>query len=391
MIKNREFIVFSDDWGRHPFSCMHIMKRFIPYNRILWVNTVGMRLPKLTLYDLRRSIEKIGSWFGRSTSREELPANLTVISPVMIPFNNLAGVRRFNRISVIRAVRKEMVRLGIEQPLLLTTLPTASDYLGAFNEVVDVYYCVDEYSRWPGAAKEMLERMESDLIQKVDLSVTTSEELQRKNRSESCPTYLLTHGVDIEHFNKAKELTPHPLFDTVNKPVIGYFGLIDGHVDLGLIEYLMKEKPEWSFIFIGPVKIDIDVLKEHKNAHFFPPVPYLDLPRYLAGFDVCILPYKVNELTKYSNPLKLKECLAAGKPVVSTGLPEVVKLKEAVRVALGKEEFLAQVSDALTSPFDRTSSEKVLQGEDWSIKAQKMSGYIEEAIKRKDTPSDNYH
>jgi glycosyltransferase involved in cell wall biosynthesis len=385
MIKNRDFIVFSDDWGRHPFSCMHIMKRFLPYNRILWINTVGMRLPKLNFYDLRRSVEKIGSWFGRSTSREELPAHLTVISPVTIPFNNLSIIRRFNRMSVVRAVKREMIRLSLKQPILLTTLPTASDYLGAFGEAVDVYYCVDEYSKWPGAAKEVLEHMESDLVRKVDLIVTTSEELQRANRSESCPTYLLTHGVDIEHFNKAKEFTPHPLFNTVNKPVIGYFGLIDGHVDLGLLEYLMKEKPGWSFIFIGPVKVDIDVLKERKNAHFFPPVPYLDLPRYLAGFDVCILPYKVNELTRYSNPLKLKECLAAGKPVVSTALPEVMKLKEAVRVALAKEEFLIQVSDALTDPFDKASAEKVLQGEDWSIKAQKMSDYIEEAIKRKVT------
>ncbi len=182
MIKNRDFIVFSDDWGRHPFSCMHIMKRFLPQNRILWVNTVGMRLPKLSFYDLYRSIEKMGSWFGRSTSREELPANLTVISPVTIPFNNLSSVRRFNRLSVIRAVRKEMIRLRIKEPLFLTTLPTANDYVGAFNEVVDVYYCVDEYSKWPGALKDMLERMESDFIQKVDLIVATSEELKRTNR-----------------------------------------------------------------------------------------------------------------------------------------------------------------------------------------------------------------
>jgi glycosyltransferase involved in cell wall biosynthesis len=391
MIKNRDFIVFSDDWGRHPFSCMHIMKRLLPYNRILWVNTVGMRLPKLTYYDFRRSIEKMGSWFGRSTSREELPANLTVISPVMIPFNNLAGVRKFNKMSVVRAVRKEMVRLGIKQPLLLTTLPTASDYLRAFDEVVDIYYCVDEYSKWPGAAKEVLEHMESDLVRKVDLIVTTSEELQRTNRSETCPTYLLTHGVDIEHFEKAKELTPHHLFEGLNKPVIGYFGLIDGHVDIGLLEFLMKEKPEWSFIFIGPVKVDINNLRGHKNSHIFPPVPYLDLPKYLAGLDVCILPYKVNELTRYSNPLKLKECLAAGKPVVSTALPEVVKLKGVVRVGFGKEEFMAQVSDALTSPFNRTVADKVLQGEDWSIKAEKMSCYIEEAIKRKNTPKNNCH
>jgi glycosyltransferase involved in cell wall biosynthesis len=162
--------------------------------------------------------------------------------------------------------------------------------------------------------------------------------------------------------------------------------LIDDHVDLELLQYLTENRPDWSFIFIGPVKVNIDNLRGHKNAHFYPPVPYLDLPKYLACLDVCILPYKVNELTRNSNPLKLKECLAAGKPVVSTPLPEIVKLREAVRVAVGKEEFLTQISDALTSPFNRTVADKVLQGEDWSIKAQKMSGYIEEAIKRKVNP-----
>ena len=116
----------------------------------------------------------------------------------------------------------------------------------------------------------------------------------------------------------------------------------------------------------------------------FLPVSYLDLPQYLAGLDVCILPYKVNELTKYSNPLKSERVPCGRKAGCFHGpLPEVVKLKEVVRVALGREEFLVQISDALTSPFDRASAEKVLEGEDWSFKAEKMSGYIEEAIKRK--------
>jgi glycosyltransferase involved in cell wall biosynthesis len=383
MIQGADFLVFSDDWGRHPFSCMHLIKQFLPQNRILWVNTIGMRRPKLTLYDLRRSLEKIGSWFGRSTSKEKLQANLMVISPVMIPYSNIPSVRAFNRISVIRTVRKEMKRLDIDRPILLTTLPNAVDYIGSFGEVIDVYYCVDEFSKWPGVMKELVEEMEKGLIQKADLIVATSEELQKSKNKSNIPTYLLTHGVDIGHFKSCQSLEPIPPIQKLSRPVIGYFGLFDERSDTDLIKYLAVSKPEWSFVFIGPVKVDLETLKKNSNLHFFPPVTYNELPKYLAGIDVFIVPYKVDELSRYINPLKLKECLAAGKPVVSTPLPEVLKLREAVRIGWTKEEFLKEISEALSKPIDRITVEKILKGEDWFFKAEQMSQYIEEAINRK--------
>jgi len=383
MIQGADFIVFSDDWGRHPFSCMHIMKQFLPWNRILWVNTVGMRLPVFTVYDLKRSIEKIGSWFGKSTSKEEIPNNLTIISPVTIPFSTLKLVRLFNKRSVIWKVKKVMERLGFQNPILLTTLPNAVDYIGGFGEVFDVYYCVDEFSKWPGVLKDLVERMERDLIQKADLIVATSEELQKTKRKDSIPTHLLPHGVEINHFRKSQTLEPAPLVKNLKRPVIGYFGLFDERTDSDLIDYMARNRPEWSFAFIGPKKVETKDLENNKNIFFFPPVPYRELPRYLAGINVFIIPYKVDELSKYINPLKLKECLAVGKPVVSTPLPEVLKLQEAVRIANTKEEFLEQISEALSKPFDQVSAEKILEGEDWSSKAEQMSQYIEEAINRK--------
>jgi len=383
MIKGANFIVFSDDWGRHPFSCMHIMKKFLPQNRILWVNTIGMRRPRFTLYDFWRSVEKIGSWFGRSTSKENLKANLMVISPVMIPYSNIPSVRTFNRISVIHAVKKEMKRLRFDRPILLTTLPNAVDYLGSFGEFIDIYYCVDEFSKWPGVMKGLVEETEKRLIQKAHLIVATSEELQKSKNKPNIPTYLLTHGVDIGHFKSCQSLEPISSIQKLYRPVIGYFGLFDERPDADLIEYLAVSKPEWSFVFIGPVKVDLETLKKNSNLHFFPPVPYNELPKYLAGIDVYIIPYKVNELSRYINPLKLKECLATGKPVVSTPLPEVLKLREAVRIGWTKEEFLEEISEALSKPIDRITVEKILKGEDWSFKAEQMSQYIEEAINRK--------
>lgn len=150
-----------------------------------------------------------------------------------------------------------------------------------------------------------------------------------------------------------------------------------------LIEHIVKSKNKWSFVFIGPVKVDLEILRKNSNLYFFSPVPYNDLPKYLAGIDLFIVPYKVNELSRYINPLKLKECLATGRPVVLTPLPEVLKLKEAVRIGRNKEEFLEQISKALSEPFDQEAAEKVQKGEDWSFKAEQMSQYIEEAIHRK--------
>lgn len=389
MIKGADFIVFSDDWGRHPFSCMHVMKQFLPHNKILWVNTVGLRRPRLTIYDFWRSLEKIGSWFGRSTSKEEFPLNLTVISPVMVPFNNIGVVRAFNKMSVIWKVKEEIERLGIKQPILLTTLPYATDYLGSFGEIIDIYYCVDDFTKWPGYLKKMLGEMENKLIQKADLIVATSEELQKTKKKDSAPTYLLPHGVDISHFRKSQTLEPVLIIKNLKKPVIGYFGLFDERTDSDLIDYMARNRPEWTFVFIGPKKIETKDLENNKNIFFFPPVPYWELTQYLAGIDVFIIPYKVDELSKYINPLKLKECLAAGKPVVATALSEVLKLKEAVAIAYTKEEFLKQASEALLKPFDQTMADKVLEGEDWSFKAEQMSQFIEEAINRKNSSGKN--
>ena len=383
MIKGRDFIVFSDDWGRHPFSCMHLMRRFLPWNRILWVNTVGMRPPGFTVYDFKRSIEKIGSWLGKSTSKEEIPNNLTIISPVTIPFSTIRQVRLFNKRSVIWKVKKEMERLGFQNPILLTTLPNAVDYIGGFGEIADIYYCVDEFSKWPGVLKDLVEKMERELIEKADLIVATSEELQKTKQKDSIPTHLLPHGVDISHFGKTRTLEPAPLIKNLKKPVIGYFGLFDERADSDLIDYMARNRPEWTFAFIGPKKVGTENLSKDKNVFFFPPVPYQELPRYLAGIDVFIIPYKLDELTKYINPLKLKECLAVGKPVVSTPLPEVLKLKEAVGIAYTREEFLTQISEALSKPFNQTAADKVLEGEDWSFKAEEISQYIQEAIQRK--------
>lgn len=383
MIKDRDFIVFSDDWGRHPFSCQHIMKHFLPDNRIIWVNTIGMRRPRFTFYDVKRGVEKILSWIS-PRQEEQKEGNLTVLSPFMIPYNTISLIRSFNRFSVIGAVRTAMKRFEFKDPILIATLPNAADYLGAFRESLDVYYCVDEFSEWPGVDKNLVREMESILVKNVHFIVAVSDELQRNKKSPRGPTYLLTHGVDLEHFSKAS--LPHNIpkevgvMEGIPKPIIGFWGLFDERSDQEILENILIRHSEWSLVIIGKSMVSIERLKKYKNFYYINAVSYSELPRYASYFDTCIVPYVRNTLTDNISPLKLKEYLATGKPIVSTALPETMKYRQWVNIANNEDEFVTKIEESIDKKVDISSQIAAVRNEDWQNKALLFSSYIEDAL-----------
>lgn len=381
MVKGRDFLVFSDDWGRHPFSCQHIMQHFLPHNRVLWINTIGMRLPRFCLYDVKRAAGKIASWTLNS-SQEDLPDNLRIVSPVMIPFNNAHPVRAFNRWNVVRAVRNAMAEWNIQNPIFLATVPNSSDYIGCFNEEIVVYYCVDDFIVWPGMnLPDLVMELEKRILEESDIVVAVSDELYENKKSDKGFTRLLTHGVDVEHFaaSSAPRQRPVALAD-IQGPVIGFYGLIDSHLDVEIIRGLLDWRSDWTVLLIGTKRIDLGMLEERPNFRWLPAVPYAELPHYSSAFDVAIIPYVVNRHTNTANPLKLREYLATGKPVVTTAMAEVYRFREHLRIATDPEEFAGQVGEALFDSVDLATRRACLQGEAWADKARMLSGWIEEAL-----------
>lgn len=385
IIKDKHLIVFSDDWGRHPFSCQHIMQHFLSDNKILWVNTIGMRRPHLTMKDLRRSIQKLRS-FAATPVNENLPDNLTIINPLMLPFGSRL-VRAFNRHSVVSAVKGKMLELRITSPIILMTVPNANDYLGAFNEILAVYYCVDEFSEWPGVEKNLVREMEANLLAQVDFVVAVSDQLVTNKTTPNRPTHLLTHGVDIKHFRHTScpgICTSNPLLK-INQPIVGYFGLIDERVDQDLIEAILKRHPEWSIVFIGKAAVEFVRLSRYQNFYHSDAVSYQNLPCYAALFSVCLLPYVRTKLTDNINPLKLKEYLATGKPVVATALPEAVKLAGwGLRIGNDFEAIVQQIESVLSQDsWNHMLQLTHLEFETWEHKAENLSAWIEEALEEK--------
>ena len=414
-LPSHDFVVFSDDWGRHPFSCQHLMRCFLPQSRLIWVETIGLRRPRLSLYDLRRAAGKIHGWLrperlkgrnapdagmdgvkaaeiehvgpvGRATATNKKndyaapPENPYRVSPFMIPYNTINAVRACNRRSVVRAVRRAMDRLGMRSPILLATLPDAGDYAGCFNEILTVYYCVDDFTLWPGMNQpELVRDMEAKLLAKADLVVAVSEYLAETRVTPRGPTHLLTHGTDLDHFAAPSLPMPEELAHTP-APVIGFFGLMDEHFDVELMRDVAVRRPHWNFICIGTKRISLAALEKLPNFRRLDAVPYERLPSFAARFDVAVMPYRLTEHTRTANPLKLREYIATGKPVVSAPLPEALRFAKHIRIAGDAVAFTAAIEEALADTTPPKERRAVLIGETWADKAAQFSGWIEEAL-----------
>lgn len=370
------FLVLSDDWDEHPSSCQHLFRRISKKYKVLWVNTIGMRNPKLALTDFHKAVTKMRKMFNWSGDRiqQELSSNgVVACQPPMLPFVKLPGVRQINKATVRKSIRNRLANLGMRSPILVTTVPNACDYIGSFGESKVIYYCVDDFSEWPGMEKKMVRKMEDGLVGKSDSLVATSQKLFDRLAGSGKPTYLLTHGVNTEFFqqNVARE---HALLNGIPSPRVGYYGLFDERSDHDLLAELARRMPDVSFVITGRVESFTLPQKKIPNVYFTGSVPYGELPAMIKGWDVLILPYLMNDLTEAISPLKLKEYLAAGKPVVSSPIPEVVKMREYVLLARTAEEWEKHLRSCLLQPdsVERMSPDRLLQDETWEKKAEEF-------------------
>ncbi|MGA1863746.1 MAG: glycosyltransferase [bacterium] len=380
MIKQRDFIVFSDDWGRLPFSCQHIMKHFLNSNRIAWVNTIGMRSPKLTAYDVKRSFEKLRMCLSSGSNNKHYHPNLTILNPFIIPYNHISAIRFFNKNLVVKKVKNVMLNLGIKKPIVLTTFPNAVDYIHAFEEIADIYYCVDDFTNWPGVNQDLVRTMEEKLLDECDLVLATSKELCLKKERKGKKPVLLPHGVDFDHFRSGyrEDKMPETLRG-IPKPIIGFFGTISPWLDFDLMIDMANARPDWSFVFLGPADTDIKDLAKFGNVYFVGKVPYEALPEYAVAFDVATIPFLVNELTVSVNPLKILEYLACGLPVVTTNLPEIRKFSDLVYIADGPLDFIENIKRALSENSEKLKARRIEEARkhSWGSVAENFSLLIE--------------
>jgi glycosyltransferase involved in cell wall biosynthesis len=263
---------------------------------------------------------------------------------------------------------------------------TAPAMLGAFNEIAVVYDCMDELAQFRFANPD-LPRRERLLLANADVVFTGGRKLYEAKRRFHNNVHFFGCGVDASHFAKARsENTELPAdIATLPRPVFGYFGVIDERVDYGLLALLAARNPTASIVMIGPVvKVDPSSLPAASNIHWLGMRDYAELPAYVKGFDVCLMPFALNEATEFINPTKTLEYMAAGKPIVSTALADVQhNFTPIVRVARSHDEFVNLTVSLAQKPDLVLLTEGVRKASDasWESVVSKMRGLINDASK----------
>jgi glycosyltransferase involved in cell wall biosynthesis len=378
MIQNESIICFAHDWRGDPTSKTHIMRILSEKNRILWVNSIGWRRPSATGRDLRR----IGAKLRQVTEGlVQINPNLHVASPLVLPLPGVRGVDRVNATLLTASIRYFARRAGLTRPILWTFLPNTVGLVGRLGESRVIYHCVDEYSAFAGVPREAFRRMEETLVRRADLVVTSSDSLCRDRRRLNPRTFFVSHGVDVAHFSRTLDpgMTPPPDATGFRRPVVGFFGLIAEWIDLELLRALARRRPDWTLVLVGKATVETSSLRELPNVHLLGQKPYETLPSYCRAFDVGLIPFRIDDLTLKANPLKLREYLAAGLPVVSSDLPEVRKYADLVRLASGADGFIAAIEQALGDRSETAARARVeaMKHESWEARVEEISELIE--------------
>lgn len=368
-----KFLVFSDDWGEHPSSCQHLFKILSDLHPTIWVNTVGLRVPGFNLNDAVKSFRKLSAMMsepGRDRQHKEQATPIVCIPP-MTPFHSPPWLANWNHNSLKKNVLKELRQQRFDEYTIITTTPSVSDVLSQLGARKIIYYCVDDFSEWPGMEKQLILDLEGRLLQQTDAVICTSQVLYEKFR-DYYPTHLLKHGVDLELFSSPAPVE-HRCLDRIPSPRVGYFGNIDQRTDFHFIQKLALALPYVSFVFTGPTQANVSDLKMHPNIFFTGAIPYEELPSVVQGWDACLLPYHLNALTRNINPLKLKEYLATGKPVISTPLPDVCELSEFVKIIEARNiaGWRNAIDEAISGQWlpDKKALGEFLANESWTRKA----------------------
>jgi glycosyltransferase involved in cell wall biosynthesis len=265
-----------------------------------------------------------------------------------------------------------------------TPMP-ARTMIGALGECAVVYDCMDELAQFRYAPSDLGAR-ERHLMAAADVVFTGGYQLYTSKAKHHDNVHFFGCGVDARHFGLARnpETVVAPELVDLPKPVLGYFGVVDERLDYELIARLADAFPTGSLAIVGPLaKVDPRELPQRPNIHWLGQRAYSDLPRYVKGFDVCLMPFALNEATEFINPTKTLEYMAGGKPIVSTAVPDVVRnFVPIVRVADSIERFIEEVRGALTPDPDRIEAGAACaRGASWESIVASMDRLVVSAVR----------
>lgn len=378
-----DWLVFGDDWGRYPTTTQHLIMNLPDTDRVVWVDSIGMRSPKLDLGDIQRIFNKAKGLLAPSTKNlsnssiyQKQRDNFVRVSPKVLPWHLSNKVRRYNHNSLNRQVSAALSDSEITEPIVLLSNPVAYFYLQDIAVKHLCYLRLDFYEDFPGCDPDLVRACEPALIQNCDSLFGTAHALLDE-KLDSKNAHYLPQAVDISHFRKAS-------VEDKNTKKIGFIGSIDDRIDFELVEKTALLLSDWTFEFIGNTNAFAQqaLSKMPPNVLALPAISYQEVPSVYNGWQAAWIPYKINHMTKRINPLKIREYLATGIAHHSTNLPEVLAIDKGTFISNEATEIRDWILNVAIkeSKSDRLKRRESVELDTWAQRSKEMRELISEKL-----------
>jgi glycosyltransferase involved in cell wall biosynthesis len=355
----------------------HLMKRLARENRVLFVESLGLRRPQLAGRDLRRIAKRLSNGLRGARERD----GLHVISPLVLPLHGNPIARGLNRRLLPALVRRAARKLGMQQPILWAYVPQAETLLDALTPELVVYHCVDDIAAQPGISAADFRASETRFAKRADLVLASAQALAERLCTISSHVLYAPNVADTELF--ATALSDGPLDPEMAKlpaPRVVFTGaVVTTKLDMELLVELARARPDWSFALVGPVgpgdpRADVSALAAEPNIHLLGARSYEQLPSVLRTANVGLIPYARNTLTNSIFPMKVYEYLAAGLPVVATPLPALAEVAE-IATAPDAHGIAGLLEEALAhdTPRRREQRSRAAQDHSWKRRIEEIA------------------
>ena len=370
-----EFIYFGNDWfAENRTSSHHIAKRLGARYPMLYVEVPGLRAPKANTRDLLKLFKKLYMTFQRP---QLVAPHFWRMTLPQIPLHSISVIRFLNRTISRLLIRRAIRGLGFNDTIAWFHVPHPGFLAKYLGEKLTVFYCIDEYSKMPDVDGTSVQAMDDELTRKADVVFACNQSLLETHRGLNGNIHLSPHGVDTEAFALANSLETRIPEEVsgLSRPIIGFWGLLDQWLDISILEHIAVARPEWTVLLIGREAVDVSVLKRLPNIVFAGVKPYAELPRWAKAIDVCVLPFTRESVNlRAMSPLKLREYLAAGKPIVAVPVPEGKQFSKVVLTADDGPGFVKAIEKAIAtnSPELIALRQKAVAGKTWDARVESV-------------------
>jgi GT2 family glycosyltransferase len=365
----------GEDWWYHNRGHidMQLMRNYAKSGKVLYINSIVMQKPKLAQGRklIHKVVRKAKSIF-RGLRKQG--ANFWVYSPMSLPLHHIKWASQLNRMLLKGQVVSVLRMLGMRNPVVWVACPAACEAALRMKKAKLAYQRTDRYEEYPNVDVEAIRDYDRRLKKCADLTIFVNRRLYEEESSQCRKAIYLDHGVDYDMFANAENDKEKPDdMKEVSRPIAGFFGGIDDHTsNIGFIEKVIDLLPEVNFVFVGKSSADISRLVLKKNVWMLGQKPYEQIPHYGKCFDVAFMPWRQGRWIEACNPIKLKEYLSLGKPIVSTPFPELAYYRDVTYEAATPQEFANCIEQALAednSERIKARREKVANAT-WESKAK---------------------